>query len=291
VRRLQPYLYLSPALITIAVWIYRPLVQVFHLSFFQWNLLPTSPKVYVGLENYRQILTLPELGTAVLNTVIYTGGLIPLAIVLPVILAVVTSSLPERRKRVYRTVVFTPVVIAPVVVTVLWRWLLNPYDGFVNTYIIGALGLESVSFFGQSLAIFTITFITGWGLIGFSTLVFSAAITRIDHGYIEAAAIEGARFGQIVRHIILPLLSPAMLFMTMLTVLFASQWTFVHINVLTQYTSFLYITNIYHLLYEFGFQSFNIGWSSAAAVVSFIAFSIIAVVFLRLSERFSFYDN
>jgi multiple sugar transport system permease protein len=290
-RRLQPYLYLLPALVTIGVWVYRPLVEVVQLSFFNWNLLPSSPKTFVGLSNYREILALPELGKAVANTLVYIGGLVPLAIVVPVIIAVVTSSLSKRQKSSYRAIIFTPVIMAPVVVTVLWRWILSPYNGFVNTYLIEGLGFEAVSFFGQSLAIFTIIFITGWGLMGFSTLVFSAAISRIDYRYLEAAALEGAAFRQIVRHIVVPLLSPAILFMTMLTVLFASQWTFAHINVLTQYTSFLYITNIYHLLYEFGFQSFNIGWSSAAAVLSFIAFGIIAAGFLWLSERYAFYDS
>ena len=288
---LVPYLYLLPALLTVGIWVYKPLIQLFGLSFFQWNLLPTSPKVPVGLGNYRQLLSLPEFGAAIRNTVLYIVGILPMSILIPVIIALQTNRLSEKIRKAYRAVIFLPFIMAPVVITVLWRWLLNPYGGFVNDFILEPLLHHPVSFFGESCALYTIIFITGWSIVGFSTLIFSSAIVGIDRSYLESATLEGATYGQMSRRIILPLLSPQILLMTMLTVLLASQWTFVHVNVITQYSSYMHVTNIYHLLYIYGFRSFNIGWSSAAAVLMFIVFGLIAVFFLRLTEKYSFYDN
>ncbi len=290
-RRLRPYLYLLPALVTIGLWIYRPLAQVLELSFYQWNLLPTSPKSFVAFENYRQILILPEFGVAVRNTVGYVVGILPMSIAIPLVVALQTNRLPKKAKRVYQTVVFTPVIIAPVVITILWRWLLSPFGGFVNTFIFEPLFGEPVSFFGQSYAIYTIMGMAGWGIIGFSTLIFSAALTNVDRSYVEAAAIEGATYRQMSLRVLLPLVSPTIIFMTLLTILFASQWTFVHINVLTQNAPYMHVTNVYHLLFVYGFRSFNIGWSSASAVILFVVFSIVAMIFLRLSNRFAFYEE
>lgn len=290
-ERIRPYLYLLPALMTIGLWVYRPLAQVLELSFYQWNLLATSPKTFVGFDNYSQILALPEIGVAVRNTIVYVVGILPMSIVIPLVIALQTNRLPAKTKRAYQAVVFTPVVIAPVVITILWRWLLSPFGGVINMYIFEPLLGEPLSFFGQARSIYTIIGMTGWGLVGFSTLIFSAAITNIDRSYVEAAAIEGATYRQMSVRVLLPLVSPSIILMILLTILFASQWTFVHINVLTQNAPYMHVTNVYHLLFIYGFRTFNIGWSSAAAVILFIVFAILAAIFLRLSTRFAFYDE
>jgi len=88
----------------------------------------------------------------------------------------------------------------------------------------------------------------------------------------------------------LPLLSPTILFMVMLSVLLSSQWTFPLVNVLTQGGPLDATTNIYYLLYQFGFRNFNIGLSTAAAVLFFAVFGLLALAFTWLSDRLAFYD-
>ena len=95
----------------------------------------------------------------------------------------------------------------------------------------------------------------------------------------------------IVRDIRLPLLSSSVLFLTMMTILLGAQWSFAYINVLTQGGPLGSTTNIYYLLWDFGFSSLSVGWSSASAVVLFAAFGAIAFLLLRLIDRFSFHDN
>jgi len=291
-RQIQPYLYLLPALITIALWIFKPLVETFDLSFYQWNLIPTSPKTYVGFENYERILTLPEMEQAVINTIIYIVGVLPLSVILPLIVAIFTDSINSRWRNIYRTLIFIPMIMAPVVVSIIWRWILHPTQGVFNVQMGNWLGLESINFLRDgSLPILTIIFITGWKLIGFSTLIFSAAISNINRDYLEAAAIDGADYWQSVRYIIMPLLSPTILFMVTLTVLLSSQWTFAYINVLTEGGPIGATTNVYYILWEFGFRSFSIGWGSASAIIMFISFGLLAAILLGLTRRFSFYDS
>jgi multiple sugar transport system permease protein len=291
-ERLQAYLYLLPALVLVGIWVYRPLVEIVDLSFHQWNMLPTSAKTPVGWANYQQVLALPEIQRALVNTLVYTLGLLPFSLILPVVIAIFTYGIRSKVSGWYRAIVFTPVIIAPVVVTVLWRWILHPYSGVLNLGLQNVFGVRPVNFLGDpALMIPTITFITGWGLVGFCTLIFASALTNISRDYLEAAAIDGATYWQTVRFIMLPLLSPSILFVTLLTVLFSSQWTFAHINVLSVSSMRSTTSNIYTVLYDYGFRSFNTGVSSASAVLMFIGFGAIAVVFLWLQNRLSFYDS
>jgi multiple sugar transport system permease protein len=292
-QHIEPYLYLIPALVTVLIWVYRPLAQTLELSFYQWNLIPTTPRIWVGLENYIRVFTLPEMQRALVNTLIYMLGILPLSVILPMVIAILTDNIRGRSRSIYRAMIFTPMIMAPVVIATIWRWILHPTNGVVNNTLDSLFNLdERIRFFTDgNLAIGTIIFITGWQLIGFSTLIFSAALANINKEYLEAAAIDGAGRWQTVRYIVIPLLSPTILFMSMLTVLLASQWTFAHINVLTQGGPLSATTNIYYLLWNYGFQSFAIGWSSAAAMVFFVGFGLIALVTLRLSNRLAFYDN
>lgn len=280
-----PALFLLPAFATLGLWIYWPLIEALRLSFYEWNLLPTAAPVYVGLDNYRNLLALAELRTAAWNTVVYTLGLLPLTVALPLLIALMTREAVGRAGAVYRAIIFVPMIIAPVVVAVVWRWLLNPDHGIVNK-LLGGLGVPSLRFLQDpDTAIWTIIFITGWKLVGFSTLLFAAAMTNIDQSLVEAARIDGANEGQIARRIVVPLVAPTGILLTVLTVLHGAQWSFVYINVLTQGGPRHATTNLYYLLWEYGFGTFAIGWSTAAGMLLFAAFAVFAVIGLWAMRR------
>ena len=120
--RVSPWLYMAPAIVTLVVWIYWPLVDAFRLSFYQWNMLPTSPQIFVGWENYQRIFALPKFWQALRNTGIYVIGLLPLAVLIPLVLAIYTHDLPARSRNIYRAIIFVPMIIAPVVGAAVWRW-------------------------------------------------------------------------------------------------------------------------------------------------------------------------
>lgn len=290
-RRLVPWLYVLPVALTFVVWIYEPLLRAFWLSFNQWNLMPTSPKLWVGLENYLNILALPKLRQALNNTGIYLIGLLPMAVLLPLVISIYTQDLPARVRNIYRALIFVPMIIAPVVAAAVWRWLLDPSHGVLNLGL-QSIGFEPIGFLTDpNIAIWTIIFITGWKLMGFSTLILSAANANIDPSLIEAARMDGASKWEITRDLRLPLLSSTVLFLVLMVILLGAQWSFSYINVLTTGGPLGSTTNIYYLLWDFGFSSLSVGWSSAAAVLLFVGFSILAFGLFRLIDRYSFYDN
>jgi multiple sugar transport system permease protein len=286
-----PWLYLTPVLVILAIWVYWPLADALRLSFYQWNLLPTAPLKFVGTDNYSKIISLPKLWQALRNTLVYVLALLPMSVVIPLAIAIFTHDLPARWRNIYRALIFVPMIIAPVVAGAIWRWLLDPDHGIVDQILMG-FGLKPILFLSDpNAAIWTIVGITGWKLIGFSTLILSAANANINPSVIEAARMDGASKWEIIRDVRLPMLSASVLFLVMMTILLGAQWSFSYINILTQGGPLGSTTNIYYLLWDFGFSSFSVGWSSAAAILLFVGFSFIAFVLFRLINRYSFYDN
>ena len=236
-------------------------------------------------------MQLPEMKKAAWNTVLYTFGLIPLTVGLSFVVALAARGVGERAAAVYRSLIFVPMIIAPVVVAIVWRWLLSPDHGIVND-VITSLGFPAERFLqDRNTALWAILFITGWKLLGFSTLVIAAAMTSIDPALFEAARLEGASARRIAWHIILPLISPVLLLLTMLTMLHGAQWSFVYINVLTHGGPLHSTTNLYFLLYDYSFGNFAVGWSTAAGMISFAIYGIVAVVCLRLMKRYAIYES
>ena len=155
-----------------------------------------------------------------------------------------------------------------------------------------ALGGKPVSFLADpKWAIWTIIFITGWKLVGFSTLILSAANANINPSLIEAARMDGASKWEIIRDIRLPLSHPTVLFLVMMTILLGAQWSFSYINVLTQGGPLGSTTNIYYLLWDFGFSSLSVGWSSAAGDAALLRLRRPCLRPFKLIDRYSFYDN
>ena len=292
-RRLvwQPWVYLTPTIATFVVWTYWPLIVAAYLSFYQWNMLPTATPRFVGWENYANLLTLPEMRQAVRNTALYILGLLPLSVVLPTAVAILTQDLSGPFRSLYRSLIFIPMIIAPIVAAVLWRWLLNEDHGLVNAGI-EVLGLTPVGFLKDpSIALWTLVWITGWKLIGFATLLLSAANGTIDPGYIEAARMDGATRWQVIRDVRLPLLSPTILLLTMMTILFGAQWSFVYINALTGGGPLQSTTNVFYLMWDYGFQSYSAGWSATAGMLTFAGFGLIAVLCLWLMKKVAVHEK
>lgn len=288
---LAPWLYLLPAIVALVVWIYAPLGYALWLSFHEWNMLPFAPIRPVGTLNYERLLELPEMGQALRNTAIYLFGLLPLTVVLPVAVAILTHELGGRWRDIYRAVIFVPLIIAPVAAAAVWRWLLDPGFGLVNV-LLGALGVGPVGFLQDGdIAIWTIIWITGWKLVGFSTLIVSASLANINPALIEAARMDGASEWQITRRIRLPLLSPVIFLLILLTMLLGAQWSFTYIHVLTQGGPLGSTNNIYYLLWQFGFGGLAAGWASAAGVILFVGFGVVAAALMWLMNKVTFHDD
>ncbi|HVW40148.1 MAG TPA: sugar ABC transporter permease [Amycolatopsis sp.] len=286
-RAMPPYLYLAPALALLVIWTYRPLVQTAQLSFYSWNLLPTSPMVPMGLGNYRNLIEQPDLGQAVSRTFYIIAGLLPFTVVIPVVVGLLTRSVGGRSRKVYQALIFAPMLVAPVASAAVWQWLLDPSGGVVNR----TLGTTTSWLHEIGTAQPVIILITGWHLVGFAVLVVTAGLSNINGDYSEAAELDGASRWQITRWVTLPLLSPTLMFLTLMTVLLSAQWTFPLIDSLTQGGPVDSTTNVYYLLWDYSFHSYDAGRGAAAGILLFLGFGIVAGILVWLSERLTFHDN
>lgn len=292
-KRLTPFLFVAPALALVLFWVYKPLVQTFGLSTQMWNMNPNVEPINVGLENFRYVFTHPDFLQAIINTALYILLMLPFSVILPMILAIATNNLSNRAKNIYRAIFFLPMIMPPVAVSAVWRWLMHPINGLINHVLINMGAIEEgVRFLSdENWTLLSIVIIAGWKMIGFSTLMFSAGLTGIDPSYYEAASVDGHKKWRQTLTITVPLLSPTIMLMIMMSVLMTAQWTFAYIDVLTQGGPAGASTNVYYLLWTYGFKNFNSGLSSAAAVVFFIGFGILALIFTRVNRKVAFYDN
>lgn len=286
-RAAPPYLFLLPALGCLVVWIYRPLAGALSLSFYSWNLLPTTPKQPVGLANYRRIVTLPDLWHSLLVTVLMTLALMVFTVVLPTVVALRTREVRGRARAVYRALVFAPYLVPPVAGAAVWLYLLDPRSGVVDRLLGSQINWIHESLPAQA----AIVVITGWHLMGFAVLVVTAGLAGIDDEYTAAATLDRASRWQITRWITVPLLSPTLVFLTLMTILLSGLLTFPVIDALTQGGPSSATTNVYYLLWEYGFQTFDTGLASAAGLLFFVAFGVVALGLVRLADRLTFHDS
>ena len=286
-----PYLLVLPGLLLLGIWAYYPLLDTIGISFFSGTLVG-GMKEFIGFQNYAQVVRTPEFQRSLLNTIYYIAGMIPLAVILPLGAALLAADVGDKMRNVYRSIMFTPMIMAPVVVSLIWLWILNPLQGMLNALLHNWFGLPMVNWLGsESTAIWTIIFITGWKILGFSFILYAAAIAGIERSYIDAARIDGANHWQVIFRIILPLLTPTFYFLLLFTMLFAGQWAFAPINVLTQGQPNNSTSNVFYEMYLIAFQYFNVGQSAAASVLVFGAMGLAIVSGLWIVDKRSHYDD
>ncbi|GAA4482483.1 sugar ABC transporter permease [Rhodococcus olei] len=290
-RHLVPLAYLAPAAVLLVLWIYKPLAETVGLSFYRWNMIPTTPKVPAGLDNYATVLALPELHRALWNTVVYIAAFMVFSLVLPVVIALLSNQVTGRAKTFYQALIFVPFLVTPVASSAIWRWLFAPESGTVPR-VAATLGFQMGDVFRDpNTALIGVVVVVGWQMLGFGVLVVSAGMAGINPDYAAAASLDGASRATITRRIVLPLLSPTLVFLALMTILLGAQWAYPVVDILTQGGPSGSTTNIYYLLYEFGFRNFDAGLSAAAGTLFFLGFGLVALVFVRVSDRLSFYDN
>jgi len=201
----------------LAIW---PHLQVFPMAFYKWNGF-SSNKVFVGWQNFESFYRSSGFMVGLKNTVLYVLFLFVVQTVLSVVLAVVLKR-NTRLNRFFRTFFFLPLVFSSVMVGLTWGYMFDPNLGMLNQ-IFGALGiksLESFNWLGEPVrAIFCIVMVHIWANIGYPLTILTAALQTIPDDLYEVSEIEGATSMQQFRKVTLPLITPALLRITLLTVI------------------------------------------------------------------------
>lgn len=260
-------LFLSPAVIGIFVFIIIPTIASFGLSFTQWDLL--NEIKFVGLANYKEIFTDKVFIKILINTLVYSLSVTVLGVIIPLILACLLNS-KIYFKDFYKTAYFIPFITPMIVSAIVWEWIFDPNIGCLNAF----LNLHINWLYDPNFAMPALIIVSVWKLIGYNMIIFLAGFSGINTELIEASKIDGANQIQTFLKIIVPLLSPTVFFVIIITALGSFQ-VFDLIYLMTQGGPLDSTNIIVYAIYKNAFEYFRIGKASALAYVLFIIIFIL----------------
>lgn len=208
--------FLLPSAIPLAVFVLGPIVAAAWISLTEWNLL--APARFVGLDNYLGLLTDPATGAVFLHTLFYIVGYLPLVYVGGLALALALNA-RLRGRAFWRGVYFLPVVTSWIVVALVWRWLLNPSSGVVNT-VLAWFGVDGPGWWTDPFwAMPSIILASAWKDLGFVMVILLAGLQAIDPDLLDAARMDGAGWWRRLWSVTLPLLSPSTFFVVVISLI------------------------------------------------------------------------
>ena len=286
-RALWAYLFLLPWLLGLGLFWVGPLLASLFFSLTEYDVL--SPPRFVGLANYRRALLednlfWPSLGL----TLRYSLVVVPLGLVGSLLLAALLNrGLPGTN--LFRTCFFLPHLTPAVALALLWTWLFHPTVGPINLAL-GAVGLEGPGWLAsESWALPALILITLWGQVGGNgMLIFLAGLQGVPEPMIDAAKIDGAGAWARFRHIVVPMISPTILFNLILGVIAALKvftLAFVATKGGPQYATWFLALHIYNQAFEY----FRMGFASALAWLFVAMLLVFTYVQLKLSNRWVYY--
>ena len=280
------WLFLAPAAIVLGVFFLLPVIGAFVLSLTDYDLYALADihnLRFVALANYWALLHRPLFWTALGHTVYFVAVGVPLSMLISLCAALLLHSPLARCKAFFRTALFAPVVTTVVAVAVVWRYLFNTNYGLVNVAL-GWIGIHPIDWLGDPhWAMPAIILFAAWKNFGYNMIILLAGLQAIPVELYEAARIDGASAWRQFRHITLPMLAPTLLMVGILTVsgyfqLFAEPYVITEGGPLQSTVSVLY------LMYNEGFQWWNLGSASAIAFLLFLVMFAVTAGMLRVER-------
>jgi raffinose/stachyose/melibiose transport system permease protein len=285
-RRWGTWVWVAPALVLLAVFVYYPVVENVRLSFFDWDAFTPTP-IFVGLDNYRTAIEDAVFWRALLNNTYYAVASLVFQVFLALVLAAVLEEAVGKRLRgVLRTIYFIPAAISITVAGILFSFIYNPQIGLLNRFL-DLIGLDSWqrAWLGEeSSAIWGIIAMSQWQSIGYTAILFVVAIQRIPRELFEAARMDGAGAIRSFFTITIPMVRE----MTTLLVILTISGAFLVFNEVMVMTgggpdNSSQVLNT--LLYESAFRRDNNGYAATIATVIFVITFAIAAAQIAVSRR------
>ncbi len=276
----------APQVIGFAIFVGGPLLAIAYFSFFRWNIVQ-GVQTFVGIANYERLLTSGDVGLITRTTVLFGLGFVPLTVVAGLALALALNA-RSRWFIVLRSAYFLPVVVSLAAWSIVWRLVLAP-DGPLNG-LLQLIGATPVAWLRDSaLALVVLIFVQFLKTVGYSMVLFLAALQTVPRDLQDAARTDGASPWDRFRSITLPLIAPFTLMITILLTI-ASFKTFALIQLMTKGGPGQATTVLSYYIYQTGLQLFEMGYASAIAVVLFVAVLSLTVMQL-LARRWWVYEG
>ncbi len=286
-EELIAYLLISPWIIGFLVFTLGALVFSLIISFYNTDLM--SPSKFIGLDNYKEMLFDDELFWQALKvTTLYTLGVVPVQVGLGLAVALLLNQ-KVRGLGVWRTVFYVPSVVSGVAVAMIWIWFFHPDFGLFNA-ILASFGIKGPSWlYSETWALPSLIITSIWN-IGPGMLIFLAGLQSIPKEMYEAAQLDGATAWRQFTHITIPMLSPQILFNSIIGII-GSYQVFTTSFVMTEGGPNNATLTMVLYLYRRGFLLARFGYASALAWVLFLIIMVFTLFTLRSSRSSVFYGG
>ena len=283
---LEGWLFVSPIVTGFLIFFVGPLIAVVFYSMTEWNLL-TQQATFVGARNYVDALSQnPDFWLVIRNSLIFAAGLVPANVILALGLALALSR-PFFGVVFFRTIFFAPVITSAVAWAIVWKFLLQGENGFVNQ-ILAIVGIHGPNWLRDpNWAMVAVIFTRVIKMVGLNMILYIAALQSVPRDYEEAARLEGASSWQIFWKITWPLLAPTTLVIMIITMI-GSFKVFDHIYLMTNGGPENGTLVLAFYIYQQGFKFFNTGYASALAMIMFVIvflLTVLQLVFRRKEAR------
>ncbi len=285
---LWAYLFIAPTFLGLMIFYMLPALSSFYLSFTDWNGF-VSP-VFNGFNNFTELFKDQEYIRSVINTINFTIISVPIMIALAILIATLLNQ-KVRGMSFYRTLYFLPVVTMPVAVGMVWKWLYHSQFGLIN-YLLSLVGIDGPAWLlDPKFALFSIILASIWMSMGQAIIIILAGLQGIPESLYEAANLDGASSVRKFFHISLPLITPSLFFVSVMSLIGSLQvFDLVFVMVGQNYVALDATRTVVYGIYEQGFRLSNMGYASAQAMLLFIIILLITLVQFILQKKWVHYE-
>ncbi|MFV9567188.1 carbohydrate ABC transporter permease [Thermoanaerobacter mathranii] len=281
---LSGYAFALPFIASISIFLIGPLIYAFIISFKEFSFLNPEASRWIGFANYIKLLSDPTFKRALLNTTLYSLGVVPTQLVIALILALIVNS-DIKGKTFFRVAYYIPTVTSTVAVSVIFLYLFKA-DGLVNA-LLAKFGIQGPTWFNDvRFALPSIMMMAIWSSVGNYMVIFLAGLQDIPSELYEAAEVDGANKFQRFFKITLPMLRPIVFFNLVMSLIGTFQ-VFDQAYVVSQGTGGPLDATMTVMLdiYRTGFRDFNMGYASAMAFVLFVIILILTLIQRKLFKE------
>lgn len=277
-------LFLLPFVAVYTVFTIWPVIQGVYVSFFKWTL--SGKQRFVGLQNFEKLLTDRNFIQSLGNTFKFVIITAPIVVLFALILAFLANRCWMGR-RFLRAAYYIPSILSVSVASFMAKYILMPYSGFISdflhTFHLMAPGNEIQWLQDKVLVWVSVVGMTAWWTVGFSMLIYLAAMQEIDQSIMEAASIDGAAQWEKLVYITLPLLKPTTLMIGLLQVISCFK-IFGQVYMMTGGGPASSTRTIIQYIYETAFEKNNMGYGAAMSYVLFVIIAVLSALQLRSSR-------
>lgn len=281
-ENLAGYLFMAPSLLFFLGFVIFPMGMCLVSSFFNYTM---SEFTFVGMANYKELFADPVFRKALVNTLIIVLTSVPIVCLFSLWVASIIYKMHDRYTSLFRCIFYLPVVTGSVAVTVVWKWMFNPYTGVLN-YLFKSMGIitKNVNWLGNpDTALWCIILILLTTSVGQPIVLYVSALCNVDHSLIEAAEVDGANNLQVFWRIKWPQIMPTTLYILVITTINSFQ-CFALIQLLTSGGPNNSTQTIMYYIYYQAFKLNRYGYGSAMGIILAIIIAVFSAMQFKLAK-------